>query len=260
MAATASSRCPFPVGCRLKCSPTYVLTPPSYQHRFAARLLARDSPALCPVALPRGSHCPPRAPLHNRGFTAFALRSWRKSARITSPSSLILAHAPDRPGSRRLRVSLFLQVFAGCVESLLPVGPSRRYFCDPCTGAWVRTPPRSGGAYVRFFPPVLGLTIGSSGSARGTIPQRSSMRGAISGLQPFSNVQAPLLTWPTDCSDVQSSLPLPPLGRIHRAEPAPLPVAGCGIVTCLNRTTDTIELTDAFASIHLLDRSLVGCS
>jgi hypothetical protein len=53
---------------------------------------------------------------------------------------------------------------------------------------------------------------------------------------------------------------LPPLGRIHRAVFAPFPVANSGIATCLNRTTDTIELVDAFAPTHLLDRSLVGCS
>jgi len=85
------------------------------------------------------------------------------------------------PGSRRLRLCLFLRVFAGCVESLLPVGPSRRYLCDPCTVAWIRTPPRSGGASVRFFPPVLGLSIGSTASARGTIPQRSFVRGRYFG-------------------------------------------------------------------------------
>ena len=95
MAATASSRFPFPVGIRLKCSPTYVPTPPSYKLRFAARLLHRDCPVLCPVALPRSSDCPPRAPLHDCGNTALALNSWLRSAGVTPPSSLILAHAPD---------------------------------------------------------------------------------------------------------------------------------------------------------------------
>ena len=49
-------------------------------------------------------------------------------------------------------VSLFRQVFAGCCEPLLEGGPSRRYLCDPCIGAWVRTPPRLSGALVCFFP------------------------------------------------------------------------------------------------------------
>ena len=185
------------------------------------------------------------------------------SARIgrSYPAFIALTDSCAKPlSSCRLRLSLFLQVFAGCFESLLHSGPSRLYLCDPCNGAWVRTPPLSDGALVRFFPSNFGLAIGTSGSAHGTIQQRSFVLGKFSGLQPFSNVQAPLLAWPTDCSDVQGSMPLPPPGRIHRAEPAPLPVTGCGIATCPNRTTDTIELADALASSHLLDRSLVGCS
>ncbi len=39
------------------------------------------------------------------------------------------------PSSRRLRLSLFLRVLAGCYEPLLHDGPSRRYLCNPCMGA-----------------------------------------------------------------------------------------------------------------------------
>ena len=49
-------------------------------------------------------------------------------------------------------VPLFRQVFAGCDEPLLEDGPSRRYLCDPCMGAWVRTPPRLNGALRPFLP------------------------------------------------------------------------------------------------------------
>ena len=65
-----------------------------------------------------------------------------------------------RPSSScRLRSSLLLQVFAGCCEPLLHDGLSRRYLCDPCTVAWVPTPPRSSGALVRFFPLDIGLSL-----------------------------------------------------------------------------------------------------
>ncbi len=56
-------------------------------------------------------------------------------------------------------VSLFRQVFAGYCKPLLEDGPSRRYLCDPCMGAWVLTPPRLNGAFVRFFPLSIGLSL-----------------------------------------------------------------------------------------------------
>ena len=78
-------------------------------------------------------------------------------------------------------VFLIRKVFAGCRPPLLEVGPSRRYLCDLCIGAWTRTPPRSIGASVRFFPIDIGLSLGSRRSARETIPQHSFMRGFIFG-------------------------------------------------------------------------------
>lgn len=74
-------------------------------------------------------------------------------------------------------VFLIRKVFAGCCQPLLEVGPSRRYLCDLCMGAWTRTPPRSIGACVRFFPIDIGLSLGSRRSARETLPQHSFMRG-----------------------------------------------------------------------------------
>jgi len=32
------------------------------------------------------------------------------------------------------------RIFAGCCQPLLGDGPSRRYLCDPCIGAWTLTP------------------------------------------------------------------------------------------------------------------------
>src|ERR1035441_1893283 len=78
-----------------------------------------------------------------------ALPDLRRSYRLMRQTKLLL------PTS----VSLVRQVFAGCCEPLLEDGPSRRYLCDPCTGAWVRTPPRPNGARVRCFPLGIGLPL-----------------------------------------------------------------------------------------------------
>jgi hypothetical protein len=96
LAATAFSPHPFPNPAKLKRSPAYARPTSGYKCRFAARWLYCGSPALHPAAWPRHSHCPPRAPLRNRGVTALTPRSRPGSAGVTPLSSLILAHAPDR--------------------------------------------------------------------------------------------------------------------------------------------------------------------
>ena len=99
-------------------------------------------------------------------------------------------------------VFLIRKVFAGCCQPLLEVGPSRRYLCDLYIGAWTRTPPRSIGASVRFFPIDIGLSLGSRRSARETLPQHSFMRGFDFGAAvPPRRIQAPILAWPSGCSD-----------------------------------------------------------
>ena len=69
-------------------------------------------------------------------------------------------------------VSLIRQVFAGCRQSLLGDGPSRRYFYGPCIGAWVPTPPRLSGAFVCFFPLSIGLSFDERKSAREKCPTK----------------------------------------------------------------------------------------
>jgi len=140
--------------------------------------LCRSTPAQCPAA-GRVTTTANREPLcASNGVTAHALRSGagRRALPRLHRSYRLMRQTARLPSASVW--CLVLRVFAGCVESLLPVGPSRRYLCDPCIVAWVRTPPRSGGASIRFFPPVLGLSIGSTASARGKIPQRSFVRGA----------------------------------------------------------------------------------
>ena len=133
-----------------------------------------QGPAVSPLVLP-ATHREPLCP--EDGVTS-------------SRNSVVALFQPVLPGLHRsywlmrqtkillpTSVSLFRQVFADCCEPLLDDGPSRRYLCDPCTGAWVRTPPRPSGACVRCFPLGIGLPLGSRGSARETFPQHSFSRG-----------------------------------------------------------------------------------
>jgi len=88
----------------------------------------------------------------------------------TLPSSLIRAHAPDQnpPASFGLGlVSRSLQVAAGpCWEMVLPgVIPA-----NPYMGAWTLTPRRFSGAFTRFFPENIGLTLDLRRSAHRFIP------------------------------------------------------------------------------------------
>src|SRR4030042_145100 len=55
-------------------------------------------------------------------------------------------------------VPLIRWVFAGCHQSLLGDGPSRRYLCNPSIGAWTLTPGCLSGALIRFFPESYSLS------------------------------------------------------------------------------------------------------
>ena len=88
---------------------------------------------------------------------------------VTPPSSLLRTHAPHQ-NPPVLFVYLIRRVLAGCCQSLLGDGPSRRYFYGPCIGAWVPTPPRLSGAFVCFFPLSIGLSFDERKSARENYP------------------------------------------------------------------------------------------
>ena len=98
-------------------------------------------------------------------------------------------------------VSLFQRVFAGCRQSLLVDAPSRRYLHNLCIGAWTPTPRCSSGALARFFPEDNGLTSKGTRSAHRKYPDNATSTGnAISGLQSFLYVQAPILARPPGCT------------------------------------------------------------
>jgi hypothetical protein len=157
-------------------------------------------------------------------------------------------------------VSLFRRVFAGCCEPLLDDGPSRRYLCDPCTGAWVRTPPRPSGAGVRCFPLGIGLPLGSRGSARET-SRNAAFRGEkFRGCNHSLMFRLPCLLGPLAAPTVRARCPFGLravyTGQYPRRCRSRAPVS----LRVRIRTIDTAGLVRALALTHLLDRSLVGCS
>jgi hypothetical protein len=166
------------------------------------------------------------------------------SENVTSPSSLILAHAPDQipPAASEF---LARRVFAGCCQPLLGDGPSRHYLCDPCVGAWTHTPPRSPGALAHYFPEDIGLAPRETRSARGMIsamqlPQRAVFRGCSHSF----TFRLPRSLGPQVAPTATAMLPG---GRAVYTTHLPewLPTAGCGIASCPTWATDTAGLSPA---------------
>ncbi len=83
--------------------------------------------------------------------------------------------------SRRLRSSLGRRVFAGCRQSLLGGGPSRRYLRESFSACLNPYPGASPGAHTRFFPGNIGLHRLKTGSAKHHIHTATSVRGRLRG-------------------------------------------------------------------------------
>jgi hypothetical protein len=89
--------------------------------------------------------------------------------------------------SARLVVILVQAIFAGCRQSLLEIGPSRRYLRSLCQGAWTLTPQRSldisacvpAGAPEETGTKDIGLAQGRPGSARQTLPAMQLQQGVV---------------------------------------------------------------------------------
>jgi hypothetical protein len=116
---------------------------------------------------PIWNHRVPRAPLPCLGVTH--VRDDFKS-HLGRHYSSVIAHTGSRvrPTPSHRLVFLVRWVFAGCHQSLLGVGHSRRYLRNPCIGAWTPTPRCPLGAHTRFFPKDFGLTVALSSSAHQT--------------------------------------------------------------------------------------------
>ncbi len=89
--------------------------------------------------------------------------------------------------SSRLVAILERSVFAGCRQSLLEIGSSRRYLRSLCQGAWTLTPQRSldnsacvpAGAPEETSSKDIGLAPGLPGSARQRFPAMQLRQGVV---------------------------------------------------------------------------------
>ena len=150
-------------------------------------------------------------------------------------------------------LSLFLVVSAGCCQPLLEEGPSRRYLCIPCAGAWSHTPRCHLCALARFLQRCNGLAQGARGSAHRILPAKQLQRDVqISRLQSFHDVQAPTLARPPGCSH-RRSLPLG--GRAVYAAHTPV-----GYLPQVAASLHARHGQLAWLDSHQLECSLVGCS
>lgn len=147
------------------------LDPPSAQSLFARtrRYLVRRSVRLSfktsPLLSQRqsklyketviGSAYPPVINRHTL-CAAASPAQWRESMRcVRERYPPFFAHTGScaRPKSScGLRFSLMPQVFAGCCQSLLEDGPSRRYLCESFPTCLDPYPGCPYGAFTRFFP------------------------------------------------------------------------------------------------------------
>jgi hypothetical protein len=149
-----------------------------YLRRFTCKSRPIFNGVVYPGSVSRTIQGPPRAQspfarwrryLHRRDISLIT------SEGITPPSSLIRTHAPDQTPPV-LFDYLIGRVFAGCCQSLLGDGPSRRYLCNPCTGAWTLTPGCLSGAFIRFFPKSYSLTLVAPSSAHPTLAAMPLLR------------------------------------------------------------------------------------
>jgi hypothetical protein len=189
--------------------------------------------------------CPERLCTH-RVLPGCAAASRAASAGVTPPSSLIRAHASDQNPPADFGSTFIRRVFAGCHQSLLGVGPSRRYLRNPCIGAWTPTPQRPFRCICSFLPeglrPHLRLKrFGTPDNRR----DATSTTLNFSRLQSFRYVQAPILARPPGCTHRCGSMSTGQPGRLHHAMNMRLPVMNRGIATCLNRATGTAGLSPA---------------
>jgi hypothetical protein len=89
-----------------------------------------------------------------------------------------------------LSASLIPRVFAGCGESLLDNGGSRRYLCVSVPRCLAPYPGGVVGAYTHYFPTTIGLPPVPTRSAPRNSPLSDFRAGVISELQSFAHVQA----------------------------------------------------------------------
>ena len=179
--------------------------------------------------------------------------SWTSSAGITLPSSLIRTHAPVLNPPTAYGHSLGRRVFAGCRQSLLGVGPSRRYLCESFPTCLDPYPGCSCGALARSFPQDIGLPSVRTRSALGNTRTATSVRTQFRGCSHSLMFRLPYLLGPLIAPTITCTMHVRRLGLIRHAEPGLLPPQA---VASLRARFGQLARLD----LHQLDDSLVGCS
>ena len=142
----------------------------------------------------------PRAPLHAQGVTSCAEVS---RTLVSRHYPAFIAHTDscvNPKSSHRLRITPSAEVFAGCCQPLLEVGPSRRYLCESFSTCLDPYPGCSCGALTHFFPQDNGLPGSMSRSALQQYPHSNFCVGDLSRLQLFVYLQARRFARHPDCS------------------------------------------------------------
>ena len=162
---------------------------------------------------------------------------------ITTPSSLLRAHAPD---PRPLDVYGFTSTSSLCRLPSAPAGlwpfptlsPRSLYGClDPYPVVSFRCP-------CSFLPGRLRPHVRVKTFGTQETPCLAASTGeTFSGLQSFVYLQAPILARPPSCT--YRCVSTGQSGRLHHASPGWLPAPGCGIATCSTRATNTAGLSPA---------------
>ena len=125
------------------------------------------------------NHQVPRAPLPLPGVTYSGGTFHPIRGRYPS----FIAHTDScarPPSSHLLGFRLVWRVFAGCRQSLLDGGPSRRYLCQSFLGCLAPYPGVPSGAPTRFFPEDFGLPHVMIESAFSQLPVQRLPHGLLS--------------------------------------------------------------------------------
>jgi len=148
------------------------------------------------------------------------------------PSFFALTDSCARPPSSYLLGSrLVWQVFAGCRQSLLDGGPSRRYLCKSFLGCLAPYLGVSSGASARFFPEDFGLPHAMTGSALSQLPVQRLPHGAISRGCRHSFMFRPPSLLATQVAPTDTILPYGRRGVYFRTSVSSLPPSPSDMLT-----------------------------
>lgn len=193
----------FPASGRLKCWHTYTPPSPGLPPGSSSVVLEQSYWGQSPIACARtkdhqvrGPLCPPRV---------LPGSEWHRTPLRGALPPLRRSYWPMRrtKSLARVSVSLFLGVFAGCRQSLLGSGSSRRYFLCSLPGRLDPYPAVSSWCPCSFLPKRHRSHHSIDWFDSLDYPRdATSTRNSISGLQSFSDVQALhfRLARPPDCT------------------------------------------------------------